>query len=26
SVIEKLKKWQRRSAGVKHERPESVSK
>ncbi|EES4555917.1 regulatory protein GemA [Escherichia coli] len=26
SVIEKLKKWQRRAAGVKHERPESVSK
>ncbi|MDK6948868.1 regulatory protein GemA, partial [Escherichia coli] len=24
--IEKLKKWQRRAAGVKHERPESVSK
>ncbi len=22
----KLKKWQRRAAGVKHERPESVSK
>ncbi|HGC3396096.1 TPA: regulatory protein GemA, partial [Escherichia coli] len=26
SVIEKLKKWQHRAAGVKHERPESVSK
>ncbi|EPE8972321.1 gp16 family protein, partial [Salmonella enterica subsp. enterica serovar Montevideo] len=24
--IEKLKKWQHRAAGVKHERPESVSK